>query len=164
MESKNATNSAEELLAAYDEFGWKQVKVNRRLKKPTYDEWQLITVPYEELREHVTAGGNVGIQAGEVSDWICATDHDCEEAVKLAPKFLPETLKSGKQGIATNWIFRSPGAGYLQFRDVDREMLIELKASENGAGHQFVVEPSIHPERPLPVDSSIQSCAHRGGS
>jgi putative DNA primase/helicase len=147
MESTSTTDRAEQLLNAYGEFGWKTVKVNRELKKPVYDGWQLKTIPYEEMREHVINGGNVGIQAGEVSDWICAGDLDSEEAVRLAPKFLPETLKSGKQGIPTHWIYRSPGAGYRQFRDVNREMLIELKASENGAGHQFVVEPSIHPEK-----------------
>src|SRR5918997_1902549 len=147
MESTNATYSAEQLLSAYNEFGWKWVKVNRELKKPAYDDWQLTTVPYEEMYQHVINGGNVGIQAGKVSDWICAADFDCREAERLAPKFLPETLKSRKQGIPTNWVYRSPGAGYLQFRDVNREMLIELKASENGRGHQFVVEPSIHPEK-----------------
>jgi putative DNA primase/helicase len=99
------------------------------------------------MLEHIAKGGNVGIQAGEVSDWICAVDLDSEEAVRLAPKFLPETLKSGKQGIASHWVYRSPRAGYLQFRNVDREMLIELKASENSRGHQFVVEPSIHPDK-----------------
>ncbi len=145
--SAETTPEPERLLAAYDEFGWKQVKVDRELKKPTYEKWQEKTIPREELRRHVEGGGNVGIQAGQVSDWICAADLDSEEAVRLAPKFLPETLKSGKQGIPTHWIYRSPGAGYRQFRDVDRTMLLELKASENGAGHQFVVEPSTHPEK-----------------
>jgi P4 family phage/plasmid primase-like protien len=144
MDAKSTPNR---LLTAYDEFGWKQVKVSRELKKPVYDDWQKITVPREDLRRHVEGGGNVGIQAGQVSDWICAADLDSEEAVRMAPKFLPETLKSGKQGIPTHWIYRSPGAGYRQFRDVDRTMLLELKASENGAGHQFVVEPSTHPEK-----------------
>jgi putative DNA primase/helicase len=137
----------EQLLAAYEEFGYKLVKVNRELKKPTYDDWQLKTIPPDEMREWVANGGNVGIQAGEVSDWICAADLDSEEAVRLAPTLLPESLRSGKQETPTHWVYRSPGARYLQFRDVDRDMLIELKASENGAGHQFVVEPSIHPEK-----------------
>ena len=142
-----AKNTPERLLTAYDEFGWKQVKVDRELKKPTYEKWQEKTIPREELRRHVEGGGNVGIQAGQVSDWICAADLDSEEAVRLAPKFLPQTLKSGKQGIPTHWIYRSPGAAYRRFRDADSAVLLELKASENGAGHQFVVEPSTHPEK-----------------
>src|SRR5215216_5998473 len=142
------TIGIEQLLEAYEEFGYKLVKVTRDLKKPNYTEWQLKTIPPDEMREWVSSGGNVGIQAGEVSGWICAVDLDSEEAIRLAPKFLPEgTLKSGKQGIPTHWVFRSPGARYLQFRDTNREMLVELKASENGAGHQFVVEPSIHPDK-----------------
>ncbi len=141
------TTTTEQLLTAYEEFGYKLVKIDPELKKPNYANWQLVTVPSVEMQEHAASGGNVGIQVGEVSDWICAVDHDCNEAVALAPKFLPDTLKSGKQGIPTHWVYRSPGARYLQFRDVNQTMLIELKASENGAGHQFVVEPSVHSQK-----------------
>ncbi len=141
------TGSEEELLAAYEEFGYKLVKVDPEEKRPNYLEWQLKSVSADEIRRWVAHGGNVGIQAGEVSDWICAVDLDCPEAVALAQKFLPETLTSGKQGIASHWVYRSPGAAYLEFHDVHGSILIQLKASANGAGHQFVVEPSVHPEK-----------------
>lgn len=147
MEPTNATSSAEQLLTAYEEFGYKLVKVDPAEKHPKYKKWQLKTVTPEELRRWIGSGGNVGIQAGEVSDWICAADLDCPEAIELASKFLSETLKSGKEGIASHWVYRSHGAPYLEFHDVDGSILIQLKASANGAGHQFVVEPSVHPEK-----------------
>src|SRR5215208_3448434 len=145
--TNQTTASPEELLTAYEEFGYKLIKVDPELKSPNYKAWQLKTISPDEMRQWVANGGNVGIQVGEVSDWICAADLDCPEAVRLAPKFLTETLKSGKQGISTHWVYRSPGARYLQVRDVNEATLIELKASENGAGQQFVVEPSIHPDK-----------------
>jgi P4 family phage/plasmid primase-like protien len=141
------TVTAEQLLTAYEEFGYKLVKVDRELKKPNYAKWQLKTIPSDEIRRWVASGGNIGIQVGEVSNWLCAVDLDCPEAQNLAPQFLPDTLKSGKQGNASHWWYQSAGAGFAQFSDTDQEVLIDLKASANGAGHQVVVAPSVHPAK-----------------
>lgn len=100
-------------------------------------------------------GNNVGIQVGEVSGWICAVDLDCEEAVRLAPRFLTDTLKSGKQGIASHWVYRSEGAARQSYAireggaHVEAGMLVEVVASADGKGFQFVVPPSVHPQKGL---------------
>jgi putative DNA primase/helicase len=138
---------ASELLDAYETVGYKLVKVDPDQKRPTYKNWQHEHIPSTEIRRWVEDGGNVGVQVGEVSDWICAVDLDCAEAVQLAPSFLPDTLKSGKRGAACHYFYRSPGARYISYNDTNNTRLIDLKASVNGAGHQVVVEPSIHPEK-----------------
>ncbi len=50
----------------------------------------------------------MGWQVGEISDWRCAVDPDCPEAEKLAPTFLPDTLKAGKGGVPSLYFYRSP--------------------------------------------------------
>jgi uncharacterized protein (DUF927 family) len=147
MDSAQAVGT-EQLLADYEEFGYKLVKVNRKLKKPTYDEWQLKTIPPDEMREWVSSGGNVGIQAGAASDWICGIDLDCREAQLLGAKFLPETLKLKKGDEPPSvYVYRVPELGYAQFNDLDENRLIDIIASNDGAGHQFTVPPSIHPNK-----------------
>jgi len=126
----------------------KLVRVSRATKKAIDTEWQNTTVTFADIVSWVSRGGNVGIQAGEISDWICATDLDCKEAEQLAPTFLPETLLSrkGKQTPSV-YVYRSPGLGFETFKDLNGDTLIDLKASNNGRGHMFVVAPSIHPDK-----------------
>src|SRR5215210_2897213 len=37
--------------------------------------------------------------------------------------------------------------GYSAFDDIGQGRLIDIKASNNGRGHQFVVAPSVHPTK-----------------
>jgi hypothetical protein len=50
-------------------------------------EWQREHVQQEDALAHYTRGGNIGLQMGEVSGWLCAADLDVEEARRLAPFF-----------------------------------------------------------------------------
>src|ERR671916_724440 len=70
------------------------------------------------------------------------------EAMQLAPRFLPDTLRGakGREG-ASHYIYRSPGLGFHTFKGLDGSEIISLKASNNGRGHQIVVAPTIHPEK-----------------
>ena len=68
--------------------------------------------------------------------------------MRLAPRFLPDTLLSAKGGEdPSHYIYRSPGLGFHTFRGLDGSEIISLKASNNGRGHQIVVAPTIHPEK-----------------
>ena len=145
---RQAVGEAEALLGYYHDNGCKLVRLSRKTKKNVDTEWQLKDVPLSEIVAWWRQGGNIGKQLGKVSDWRAAADCDCSEAVALAPRFLPDTLRLGKgSGVPDVYLYRSPGLGFAKFKDLDGETLIDLKASNDGAGHQIVVPPSIHPEK-----------------
>lgn len=142
------TTSIEQQLSWYANEDMKLIRVSRAEKQAVDNEWQHTAVAIEDMTSWVSQGGNVGIQVGQVSDWLSGVDLDCPEAAQLAPRFLPETLMSQKGGQAPSlYAYRCPGLGFKKYKDLDGSTLIDLKASSNGAGHMFVVEPSIHPEK-----------------
>jgi putative DNA primase/helicase len=145
----SATERNTDLLRFYDNEGIKLVRLSHRTKKPVDDEWQLRPLALEDIEEWVRGGGDVGWQCGEVSGWMSAVDLDCEEARRLAPRFLPETLRGAKGKEApSQYFYRSPDLGYKKFSELGGPgELIALKASNNGRGHQVAVAPSVHREK-----------------
>jgi putative DNA primase/helicase len=145
----SATDRDKGLLRFYDNEGIKLVRLSHRTKKPVDNEWQQRSLELEDVEEWVRSGGDIGWQCGEVSGWMSAVDLDCEEARRLAPNFLPETLRGAKGKEApSQYFYRSPGLGYKKFSEPDSPgELIALKASNNGRGHQVAVAPSIHREK-----------------
>jgi P4 family phage/plasmid primase-like protien len=141
----------EEQIKAYFAAAWKPIRLHGETKKCVDREWQKRWVSEEEILAWHAAGGGVGIQVGPHSGHIVAVDLDTVEARTLAPKFLPDTLKAGKEleDLPSHWVYRSEGASYFQVKDGPREV-ISFKASgpENGyAGHQFAAAPSVHAEK-----------------
>ena len=146
--ARQTTNEAADLLGYYHNDGCKLVRLSRKTKKNVDQDWPHKNVPLSEIIAWYERGGNIGKQLGEVSDWRGAVDCDCPEAVRLAPRFLRDTLRLGKgSGVPDVYLYRSPGLGFKKFADLDGSTLIDLKASDNGAGHQIAVPPSIHPEK-----------------
>jgi len=133
----------------YANEGIKLVRLDRRTRTPIDNEWQLQgSLPLEKVKEHVRRGGGLGWQCGEASGWISAVDLDWPESMRLAPRFLPETLRGAKGEEAPSHAFyRSPGLGFHTFRGIDGSEIISLKASNNGRGHQVVVAPTVHPTK-----------------
>jgi len=145
----SATERDTDLLRFYDNEGIKLVRLSHRTKKPVDNEWQRRPLALEDAEEWVRNGGDVGWQCGEVSGWMSAVDLDCEEARRLASKFLPETLRGAKGKEApSQYFYRSSDLGYKKFSELGGPgELIALKASNNGRGHQVAVAPSIHREK-----------------
>ena len=81
---------------AYDLKGFFVLRLSRSTKKPVDVEWPHRRISLEDAHAWVERGGDIGLQVGKVSGWLCVVDLDCEEARILAPRFLPETLTSGK--------------------------------------------------------------------
>jgi Bifunctional DNA primase/polymerase, N-terminal len=135
-----------ELIESYLAGGLKLLRLHGETKRPVGTRWQ--EKPGLDLGRALLAirsGDAIGVQAGEVSGWISCVDADTPESVRLAPLFLPkEMLRSGKGGVASHYVCRARGLGYECFDDLDGTRLIDLKASSNGKGHQFVVAPSVH--------------------
>ena len=147
----SATERDADLLRFYDNEGIKLVRLSHRTKKPVDAEWQRRPLALEDAEEWVRSGGDVGWQCGEVSGWMSAVDLDCEEARRLAARFLPETLRGAKGKEApSQYFYRSPDLGYKKFSELGGPAeLIALKASNNGRGHQVAVAPSAHREKGL---------------
>ena len=145
----SATERDTDLLRFYDNEGIKLVRLSHRTKKPVDAEWQRHPLAVEDAQEWVRGGGDVGWQCGEVSGWMSAVDLDCEEARRLAPRFLPGTLRGAKgKETPSQYFYRSTELGYKKFSELDGPgELIALKASNNGRGHQVAVAPSIHQEK-----------------
>jgi putative DNA primase/helicase len=144
----SATGRDTRLISYYANEGIKLVRLDSRTRKPIDYEWQNIDVPLEDIKQHVSRRGGVGWQCGEASGWISAVDNDWREAIELAPRFLPDTLRGAKgREEPSHYIYRSPGLGFQTFRGLDGTEIIALKASNNGRGHQIVVAPTIHPKK-----------------
>src|SRR5215213_3444929 len=144
----SATGRDTRLISYYANEGIKLVRLDGRTRKPIDYEWQNIDVPLEDIKQHVSRRGGVGWQCGEASGWISAVDNDWREAMELAPRFLPDTLRGAKgREEPSHYIYRSPGLGFQTFRGLDGTEIIALKASNNSRGHQIVVAPTIHPDK-----------------
>src|SRR5829696_2643463 len=144
----SATGRDTRLISYYANEGIKLVRLDGRTRKPIDYEWQNIDVPLEDIKQHVSRRGGVGWQCGEASGWISAVDNDWREAMELAPRFLPDTLRGAKgREQPSHYIYRSPGLGFQTFRGLDGTEIIALKASNNRRGHQIVVAPTIHPDK-----------------
>jgi putative DNA primase/helicase len=146
--AQQPTNEAAALLSYYHNDGCKLVRLSRQTKQNVDKDWQNRDVSLSEIVAWYERGGNIGMQLGAVSDWRGAADCDCPEAVALAPRFLPPTLRLGKgSGVPDVYLYRSPELGFAKFTGLGGETLIDLKASNNGAGHQIAVPPSVHPDK-----------------
>ena len=136
------------LLRFYDDESIKLVRLSPKTKKCVDTAWHLREISLADAIEWVRKGGDVGWQCGEVSGWIGASDLDCTEVRQLAPRFLPETLLGAKgQEAPSQYFYRSVGLGFKKFTDLDGSELASIKASNNGAGHQVAVAPSVHREK-----------------
>jgi Bifunctional DNA primase/polymerase, N-terminal/AAA domain len=139
------TRQAEELIGQYLEERWKLLRLHREKKRPIGEEWQKKPgLSLEEAIAAINAGYSIGAQVGAVSGGLGCVDNDTPETERLAPFFLPDTLKAGKGGQPSHYAYYSEGLGYEAFDDLDQTRLIDLKASNNGRGHHFVVAPSVH--------------------
>jgi putative DNA primase/helicase len=142
--AKSRTDEEVALLGYYDAEGIKMVRLDDE-KRGVDKDWQIKRLPLEKIEEWVRQGGNVGWQCGAVSEWISCVDLDWPETRALASRFMPETLLGAKgQEAPSQYFYRSVGLGYAKFMGLDNSEIISLKASDNGAGHQIVVAPSVH--------------------
>jgi hypothetical protein len=124
--------------------GYAVIPVPARKKIPVLKGWTDLRLSESDLSAHFNGTGNIGVLLGEPSGWLVDVDLDCEEAVALAPKFLPPTgAMSGRPGKpASHWWYVCEGIKTRKHQDpVSNKMIVELRST----GAQTVVGPSIHP-------------------
>jgi putative DNA primase/helicase len=112
-------------------------------KNPGREGWETLHITEEEIPSYWTNGQNIGLLCGEPSGSRVDVDLDAAEAVKIAGRFLPPTLTSGRESRPhSHWWYVAPGAESRDWKDADRSKLIELRST----GRQTLVAPSIHPD------------------
>jgi putative DNA primase/helicase len=134
--------SAVKAAARYIERGWAIVPVPSGAKSPGRDGWQDLRIGLDEIPRYFNNGQNIGIHNGEPSGWLVCADLDVSEATKVASRFLPATLTSGRESAPdSHWWFVSVGAEHKTYADLNGQMLLELRST----GHHTLVAPSKHP-------------------
>jgi hypothetical protein len=124
--------------------GYAPIPVPAGTKVPVLKGWTDLRLADADLPQHFNGTGNIGVLLGEPSGWLVDVDLDCEEAVALAPDFLPPTgAKSGRPGKpSSHWWYVCEGAKTRKHQDpATKKMIVELRST----GAQTVVGPSIHP-------------------
>ena len=119
------------------------IPVPHRSKKPKLPGWQKLRVTPADVEElFQDCRQNVGILLGKPSAGLVDIDLDCDEAVQLAPKFLPKTgaIFGRKSSRRSHWLYDATGAKTKKFRCADG-MLVELRST----GTQTLFPPSVHP-------------------
>ena len=126
---------------------WAPVPIPRGQKKPAILRWHQLQLSEADVPQHFAGGENIGVVTGKASGGLVDVDLDCEEAVALAPAFLPATpMRSGRSSRPEShrWYVVDKVPSYLIVKDVDGDgtTLLELR----GDGHQTIVPPSVHPD------------------
>jgi hypothetical protein len=112
-------------------------------KNPGRPGWEALRITEEEIPNYWTNGQNVGLLCGEPSGDRVDVDLDPDEAVKIAGRFLPPTLTSGRESRPhSHWWYVSPAAESCDWKDTDGSKLVELRST----GRQTLVAPSTHPD------------------
>jgi putative DNA primase/helicase len=128
--------------ARYIGRGLAVVPVPAREKNPNRQGWQDLRIKIDEVPHYFNNGQNIGIHTGEPSGWRVDVDLDVPQARKIAGRFLPPTLTSGRASAPhSHWWYVCPGAEYRIFADLNGETILELRST----GHHTLVWPSIHP-------------------
>lgn len=109
-----------ELARSFIARGWSPVPVAHKKKRPYLDNWQMLRLDAETAPDHFgDAPQNVGIILGEPSDWLEDVDLDCDEAIVLAPRFLPDTLAFGRASKPrSHLLYRSVGVKTQKHQDM----------------------------------------------
>lgn len=147
-----------DLAREYFDRGWCVVPLPRGQKRPVIDRWQELRL----TREQLPTDGNLGVNLGEPSGGLADVDLDCDEAVELAPRFVPPTLTFGRASKPrSHWLFIAGGAVTEKFDVADlvdprkRHTIVELRGTPAGnvgrgvGGSQTVMPGSQHPSGEL---------------
>ena len=112
-------------------------------KNPGRLGWEALRITEEEIPDYWTNGQNVGLLCGEPSGHRVDVDLDPDEAVRIAGRFLPPTLTSGRESRPhSHWWYVCANAESCDWKDTDGSKLVELRST----GRQTLVAPSTHPD------------------
>src|ERR1700730_3155433 len=132
----------------YTGWGWRVVPVPPKKKGPRLKGWQKLWLSQSKITEYFNASDNIGILLGKPSKGLVDIDLDSQQAIFLAPYFLPKTKRvhGRKSKPKSHYWYRPTSTPAPQkFSDVDNAWLVEIRST----GQQTIVPPSIHPSGEL---------------
>ena len=112
-------------------------------KAPVLKNWQRLRVTADTLADYFNGEAqNLGVLLGEPSGGLIDVDLDTDEAVAVAPYYLPETFVYGRGNRpASHYLIEAPGANTRKWQHGGK-MLLELRST----GCQSLIPPSVHPD------------------
>jgi hypothetical protein len=123
--------------------GWRTVPIPPGQKGATIKGWPDRQFEITDFDN----GGNVAIRVGRHSGNLADCDLDCEEAIELAPLYLPETnaIFGRKSKPRSHYLYLAAGASFEAFVDpIAQQTLLELRADgRDGGAHLTLAPPSI---------------------
>lgn len=143
-----------QIARSYLARGWNPVPVDYRKKKPASgEEWQKLIITESNIAAHFNGTRtNVGVQLGRNSKGLTDIDLDCDEAIELAPSFLPKTpAYFGRKSKPTSHLLYiiddAPAEAVLKLSDKigkDSKGIVELRMGGGDKGAQTVFPGSTH--------------------
>jgi len=135
--------NALEAATLYYGRGWRVVPVPAGQKRPIIKGWPDRKFKLTDFSNEA----NVAIRVGRQSRRLTDGDLDCEEAIELAPLYLPETeaIFGRRSKPQSHWLYYADGAQFETFVDpIAQQTLLELRADgRDGGAHLTLVPPSI---------------------
>jgi hypothetical protein len=130
--------------------GYKPVPVPIGGKGPVLSKWQKLDVTPDTVGRYFDGGENCGVILGPRSGNLADVDLDCEEAVALAPHFLPRTGsiygRAGKR--RSHYLYKCgdpPAKAAVKLLDEARAVIVEVRVGGGGKGVQSIWPGSLHP-------------------
>src|SRR5882672_7304701 len=140
---------AESILAR----NWNPVPVRYKSKIPIGDVWQKLIITRDNIATHFNGTRmNVGFQLGRNSKGLTDIDLDCDEAIELAPHFLPKTpayfgRRSKPNSHLLYTIDDAPAQAVIKYEDrigAGAKSIVELRMGGGDRGAQTVYPGSTH--------------------
>jgi hypothetical protein len=133
----------------YIKSGLQPIPCHSKEKIPKINDWNNFQCAVEDVEHHFTDSDNIGLKLGQQNGGLVDIDLDCNEAVQLAPYFLPKTeMVSGHHTRPRShwWYQVEEGIAYTKLDDPDpagniRSTIVEIRSDK----HYTIVPPSIHP-------------------
>jgi hypothetical protein len=126
----SSTEARRQAAARYISRGVAVIPVPAGEKNPRRTGWETLRITEEEIPNYWTNGQNVGLLCGEPSGGRVDVDLDPDEAVKIAGRFLPPKLTSGRESRPhSHWWYIARGAESCDWKDTDGTKLVELRST-----------------------------------
>ena len=123
---------------------WVPIPVPFRSKSPNFEGWQNFTVTEADLSKYFYGRQqNIGVLLGKASSDLTDVDLDCDEALMLAPYFLPATgaIFGRRTRPRSHWLYVSPIPSKISFIDpIKGKRLVEVLTN----GQQAIFPGSAH--------------------
>jgi hypothetical protein len=133
----------QELVRDYVTNGFSPIPVEFKTKRPINKQWTKLRVTMDTLENYFDeTPTNIGILTGQPSGGLVDVDIDDIDALKFAPRFLPETncVFGHESKPSSHWLYRVPDCR-MQEQFTANGMILEIR----GNNRCTVFPGSVHP-------------------